>query len=87
MGYSTSEECCFVLPEDDAHTLWSGNSSRGECASWPGRSTTSSGGNLVMREQDPALATWQPSLTGASRLFRPALRQIGFLPDGFRILK
>ena len=44
-------------------------------------------GDLVMREQDRTLATWEPSLTGAARLFRPELRQIGFLPDGFRILK
>ena len=60
-----------------------------------GGSTVSSGrvniildilrGDLVRRDQDPALATWEPSVTGAPRLYRPELPQLGTLPDGFRV--
>ena len=44
-------------------------------------------GDLVMRDQDPLLATWEPSITGAPRLFRPELLQLGLLPDGYRVVK
>ena len=86
-GPVAMQEWCLVRPEDDAHTLW-----RRELFPMGVRLMAQvlddiQRGDLVMREQDPALATWEPSLTGAPRLFRPELRQIGFLPDGYRILK
>ena len=36
-------------------------------------------GELVMRPQPADLATWEPSFTGAPRLFRPELLQLGEL--------
>jgi len=81
------QDWCLVQPGDDAHTLWR-------------RDLFPMGvrllrkvlddilmGNLVMRDQDPALATWEPSFTGAPCLFRPELLKLGTLPDGFRITK
>ncbi len=38
-------------------------------------------GKIVRVPQDPALATWEPSLSGAPRLFRPELLQIGAGPE------
>ena len=86
-GPVAAQDWCLVRPEDDAHTLW-----RRELFPMGVRLLERAlddiqRGDLVMREQDRTLATWEPSLTGAPRLFRPELRQIGFLPDGYRILK
>ena len=44
-------------------------------------------GRLVMRDQDPSLAMWKPSITGTPRLFRPELPQIDTLPDGYSVIK
>ena len=86
-GPIAMQDWCLVRADDDAHTLW-------RRALFPmGVRLLSDAlddilrGDLVMRDQDPALATWEPSLTGAPRLFRPELRQIGMLPEGYRILK
>ena len=86
-GPVAAQEWCLVRPDDDAHTLW-----RRELFPMGVRLMAQvlddiQRGDLVMREQDSALATWEPSLTGAPRLFRPELRQIGYLPGGYRILK
>jgi len=40
-----------------------------------------------MVDQDTELATWEPSLDGAPRLFRPELAQIGNSVGGYEILK
>jgi methionyl-tRNA formyltransferase len=76
-GAIAAQDWCFIRPCDDAKTLWdrdllpmgvrlvlsvAKDISRGECG---------------YDEQDPALATWEPSMTGAPRLYRPELMQIG----------
>ena len=86
-GPLAAQDWCLVHPDDDPHTLWRRDL-------FPMgirllRQTLSDiiRGDLVMREQDPALATWEPSLTGAPRLFRPELPQLGMLPSGFRVME
>jgi len=86
-GPIAAQDWCLVHPDDDQHTLW-----RRELFPMGLRllhSVVSDilQGKLVMRDQDPELATWEPSFTGAPRLFRPELLQIGMLPAGFRIVK
>jgi methionyl-tRNA formyltransferase len=44
-------------------------------------------GVLTQIEQDHTLATWEPSINGAPRLYRPELPQIGALAEGFFIKK
>ena len=44
-------------------------------------------GTLTQIDQDHALATWEPSLTGAPRLYRPELPRIGALAEGFKVRK
>ncbi len=40
-----------------------------------------SAGKLVRIEQDATLATWEPSMDGAPRLFRPDLELLGDVGD------
>jgi len=44
-------------------------------------------GTLRMVDQDTELATWEPSLNGAPRLFRPELAQIGSGVDSYKVVK
>lgn len=44
-------------------------------------------GVLTQIDQNHALATWEPSFTGAPRLYRPELPQLGSLAGGFTIRK
>lgn len=86
-GPIAAQEHCLVRPDDDAHTLW-----RRVLFPMGVRLLESVihdilRGNLVMRDQDPALATWEPSLTCTPRLYRPELPLLGCLPVGFRVIK
>ena len=86
-GPVAAQDWCFVRPDDDAHSLW-----RRELfpmgVALIGRVVADIlRGRLVMRDQDPALATWEPSIAGAPRLYRPELPQIGTLPDGYEVIK
>lgn len=85
-GPIAAQEWCHVRPDDDEHSIW-----RRELFPMGVRLLSSvlddvSRGILVMRDQDKALATWEPSFSGAPRLFRPELPQIGEL-TGYRIIK
>lgn len=44
-------------------------------------------GLLVQQPQDPDVATWEPSIDGAPRLFRPELELLGSLPSGFKVVR
>ena len=84
-GPVAAQDWCFVRPDDDAHSLW-----RRELFPMGVRLLRRAlsdilRGDLVMHDQDPSLATWEPSIAGAPRLFRPELPQLGTLPDGFRV--
>ena len=86
-GPVAAQDWCFVRPDDDAHSLW-----RRELfpmgVALIGRVVADIlRGRLVMRDQDPALATWEPSIAGAPRLYRPELPQIGTLPDGYEVIQ
>lgn len=86
-GPIAAQEWCFVRPDDDPHTLW-----RRELFPMGVRLLRQVlsdilRGDLVRRDQDPALATWEPSVTGAPRLYRPELPQLGTLPDGYAVIK
>ena len=84
-GPIAAQDWCFVRSDDDPHTLW-----RRELFPMGVRLLRQTladilCGDLVMRPQDSSMATREPSLSGAPRLFRPELPQLGMLPDGFRI--
>ena len=86
-GPIAAQEYCLIRPDDDAHTLW-----RRELFPMGIRLirrvlTDILHGHLVMIDQDHGLATWEPSFTGAPRLYRPELPQIGTLPEGFDVIK
>ncbi len=85
-GPVAAQEWCFVRPDDDASSLW-----RRELFPLGLRLLSRvlddiERGELAMRPQSPELATWEPSFSGAPRLFRPELLKIGELPNGFRII-
>jgi len=77
---------CFVRPGETAAELWRDRlfpigvrllgDALAEIAS----------GTLTRISQDSSLATWEPSLDGAPRLYRPELPQIGQLPEGFTVM-
>lgn len=86
-GPIAAQDWRFVRPDDDAGSLW-------ERELFPlGIELLScvlddiSNGVLVMHDQDTELATWEPSMGGAPRLFRPELLQIGAALDGFHVIK
>lgn len=86
-GPIAAQEWCFVRPDDDASTLW-------QRELFPMGVRLLSlvlddimAGQLIMRDQDPELATWEPAMDGAPRLYRPELLQIGTLPGGYNVVK
>ena len=86
-GPIARQEWCYVRRDDDASSLW-----RRELFPMGIRLLSDtlddiSVGLLVMRDQDPALATWEPSFSGSPPLYRPELPQLGCLPDGFAVKK
>ena len=81
------QDWCFVRPEDTAQSLW-----RRELFPMGVRLLSRAvdeirQGRLVMRDQDHSIATWEPSVDGAPRLYRPELPQIGTMPDGWTVIK
>lgn len=85
-GPVAAQDWCFVRPDDTASTLW-----RRELFPMGLRLLEKvlsdvKAGRLVMKDQDHSLATWEPSMDGAPRLFRPELPQIGTL-EGWTVEK
>ncbi len=86
-GPIAAQDWCFVRPDDTASTLW-----RRELFPMGVRLIDKVlydilHGRLVMHDQDTVCATWEPSFTGAPRLLRPELKQIGMLKEGYKIVK
>lgn len=76
-GPIAKQDWCFVEPGDTVSTLW-----RRELFPMGIRLLISvlndvDAGIVVRVPQDPALATWEPSMDGAPRLWRPELTLIG----------
>ena len=86
-GPIAAQEYCFVQPGDDEHTLWRRELFPMGIRLLRQALTDVLNGTLVMRDQPPDLATWEPSFMGAPRLFRPELPQLGTLPDGYSVIK
>ena len=86
-GPVAAQDWCWVRPDDTPGELW-----RRELFPLGLRLLSQAlddilAGKLVKRDQDPALATWEPSLDGAPRLHRPELLQLGSLPEGYTVHK
>lgn len=86
-GPIAAQDWCFVKPDDDARSLWERDLFPMGIELLSNVLDNISDGILVMREQDPEIATWEPSMKGAPRLFRPELLQIGTTLEGYRVLK
>ena len=76
-GAIARQDWCWVRPDDTSSELW-----RRELYPMGIRLIRETleeimTGSLLMVNQDVELATWEPSLNGAPRLFRPELAQIG----------
>jgi methionyl-tRNA formyltransferase len=76
-GPIAMQDWCFVRPGDTALELW-----KRDLAPMGVRLLSEvveriANGSCGYAEQDPALATWEPSMDGAPRLYRPDLLQIG----------
>ena len=86
-GPIAAQECCLVHPDDTAHSLWRRDLFPMGVRLLQRTVEAVLQGRLVMIDQDPALATWEPSFSGAPRLFRPELPQLGSLPGGYTVIK
>lgn len=86
-GPIARQEWCWVRPGDDASALWGRDLFDMGVRLLLETVAEIAGGVLTMRDQDHALATWEPSLTGGPRLFRPELLQIGTIPTGYKVKK
>ena len=85
-GPVAAQDWCWVRPDDDAHTLWRRDLFPMGVRLLRRVVEDIRRGELVMHDQPPDLASWEPSLDGQP-LFRPELPLLGTLPDGLRIIK
>jgi len=76
-GPVAAQDWCFIRPDDDALSLWIRELSPMGVRLLRDAVAAISSGRVPYREQDHSLATWEPSMDGAPRLYRPDLLQIG----------
>jgi len=86
-GPVAKQDWCMIAPDDNVHTLWRNKLFPMGIRLLRETINDIAAGRLIMKEQEHKMATWEPAFDGAPRLFRPEIPQIGFLPDGFEILK
>ena len=86
-GPVAAYDWCFVRPDDDASSLWRRELFPMGIRLFDAVIDDILDGRLVMRDQDSLLATWEPSFSGAPRLLRPELKQIGVLGGNYQIIK
>lgn len=86
-GPVAAQEFCFVRPDDTASTLWRRELFPLGVALINRVVRQVAGGVLVQVDQDNALVTWEPAITGVPRLYRPDLPQIPYEYDGVLIDK
>jgi methionyl-tRNA formyltransferase len=84
-GPIAAQDWCFVEPGETASELWREKLFPMGVRLLRETCRDIANGILVKKRQDPALATWEPSIDGAPPLHRPELAQIGFLPDGYTV--
>ena len=76
-GPIAAQDWCFIHPGDDALGLWSRDLAPLGLRLFERTLCDIAAGRLVKVPQDSALATWEPSMDGAPRLFRPDLEMLG----------
>lgn len=86
-GPIAAQSWCWIRPDDNASSLWHRELFNMGIALLSKVIDDIFAGVLIMKEQDHNMATWEPSFTGAPRLFRPELLQIGTLPEGYHVVK
>jgi len=85
-GDILTRDWCFIHPGDTASGLWRENLFPMGIRLLREAVAEVASGILTRIPQDPAFATWAPSLTGAPRFYRPELPQIGDIPKGFMVV-
>lgn len=86
-GPIAAQDWCWIRPDDTASELWKRDLFPMGLRLLDKVLSDILQGRLVMADQDHALATWEPALTDAPRLYRPELLQLGNLPPGYQIEK
>lgn len=86
-GPIAAQDYCFVRPGDDASELWRRDLFPMGVRLLIKALSDVRRGDLVQIPQDSEVATWEPSISGAPRLYRPELEMIGALPDGYRVVR
>ena len=76
-GPVAAQDWCLIRPEDDALSLWARELAPLGLRLFRRACVTSQPGNWSGIEQDATLATWEPSMDGAPRLYRPDLEMLG----------
>ena len=76
-GDIAMQDWCWVLPGDTASELWRRELLPMGVVLLSQVLDDIASGTIVRVRQDPDLVTWEPSLTGAPRLYRPELLMIG----------
>jgi methionyl-tRNA formyltransferase len=84
-GPIAAQDWCFIRPEDDPRTLWDRELLPMGLRLFEHVLSDLQEKRWIRIEQDEALATWEPSMQGQPRLFRPDLLQIG--SNGFAVQK
>jgi len=81
------QEWAWVRPGDTASSIWRDTLFPMGVRLLLDAVQTIAGGTAVSKEQDLSVATWEPSLLGAPRLYRPELPQIGSGPSWLTVVK
>lgn len=76
-GPIAAQDWCFIRPNDSAKELWARELAPMGLALLRRVVTDVDRGVIVRIPQDHTLATWEPSMDGAPRLYRPDLLMIG----------
>ena len=86
-GPIAAQDWCHVRPEDDALALWQRELAPMGLRLFRQALGDLEAGRVVRIEQDTELATWEPAMEGAPRLFRPDLEMLGSGAEGFEIVR
>lgn len=85
-GPIAAQEWCFVRPDDTPQRLWRRELRPLGLQLLEQVLNDLARGIIVARDQDEAVATWEPSW-GRPPLYRPELPQLGPPPAGFQVVK
>ncbi len=86
-GPIAAQDWCHIRHDDDALSLWVRELAPMGLRLFRQVLADLERGRVVRIEQDAALASWEPAMEGAPRLFRPDLEMLGLGDESFQVIR